>query len=102
MFVLVYVVTYEVSKDYSLALLYTALWFAVGKDYANDNEEDEEEEEDEQDEGGPGWSAMASMCKPSTSLGRREEKWGEEDQGLNFRSSLGYFPLYSSRSISIG
>ena len=36
MFVLVYVVTYEVSKDYSLALLYTALWFAVGKDYANE------------------------------------------------------------------
>ena len=78
MFVLVYLVTYKVSKDYSLALLYTALWFAVGKDYANDNEEDEEEEEDEQDEGGPGWSM--SMCKPSTSLGRREEKWGEEDQ----------------------
>ena len=26
-----------------------------------------------------------------------EVKWGEEDQGLNFRSSLGYSPLYSSR-----
>ena len=45
---------------------------------------------------------MASLCKPSISLGRREEKWGEEDQWLNFRSSLGYFPLYRSRSISIG
>ena len=50
-----------------------------------DTDEDEEgEEEEEQDEGGPGWSAMASMCKPSTSLGRREEKWSEEDQWLNF------------------
>ena len=40
-----------------------------------DTDEDEEgEEEEEQDEDGPGWSAMASMCKPSISLGRREEK----------------------------
>ena len=54
-----------------------------------DTDEDEEgEEEEEQDEGGPGWSAMASMCKPSISLGRREEKWGEEDEWLNFR----FFP----------
>ena len=33
--------------------------------------EDTDEEVDEQNEGnegGPGWSAMASMCKPSTSL----------------------------------
>ena len=66
-----------------------------------DTDEDEEgEEEEEQDEGGPGWSAMASMCKPSISLGRREEQG--EDQWLNFRSSLGYFPLNGSRSISIG
>ena len=53
--------------------------------------EDTDEEIDEQNEGnegGPGWSAMASMCKPSISLGRREEKWGEEDQWLNFR----FFP----------
>ena len=50
----------------------------------DEDEEGEEEEQDEQDEGGPGWSAMASMCKPSTSLGRWEEKWGEEDQWLNF------------------
>ena len=36
--------------------------------------EDTDEEIDEQNEGnegGPGWSAMASMCKSSTSLGRR-------------------------------
>ena len=37
--------------------------------------EDTDEEIDEQNEGnegGPGWSAMASICKPSSSLGRRE------------------------------
>ena len=37
--------------------------------------EDTNEEIDEQNEGnegGPGWSAMASICKPSSSLGRRE------------------------------
>ena len=37
--------------------------------------EDTDEEVDEQNEGnegGPGWSAMASLCKPSTSLRRRE------------------------------
>ena len=45
---------------------------------------------------------MASMCKPSISLGRTEEKWGEEDQGLNFRSFLGSFPFYRSRSIFQG
>ena len=50
-------------------------------------------DEDEEDEGGPGWSAMASICKPSSSLGRREEKWGEENQWLNFRSFLGSFPF---------
>ena len=67
--------------------------------------EDTDEEIDEQNEGnegGPGWSAMASMCKPSTSLGRREEQWGEEDQWLNFRSFLGSFPFYRSWSISKG
>ena len=64
----------------------------------DEDEEDKEDEDDEEDEGGPGWFALASMCKPSTSLGRREEKWGEED--LNFRSFLG--SLYRSRSISIG
>ena len=48
-------------------------------------------------EGGAGWSAMALMCKSSTSFGRREDKWGEEDQWLNFRSFLGSFPFYRSR-----
>ena len=46
-----------------------------------DTDEDEEDKEDEEEEegaqnegydGGPGWSAMASICKPSSSLGRRE------------------------------
>ena len=67
--------------------------------------EDTNEEIDEQNEGnegGPGWSAMASMCKPSTSLGKREENWGEEDQWLIFWSFLGSFPFYRSRSFSIG
>ena len=67
--------------------------------------EDTDEEIDEQNEGnegGPGWSAMASMCKPSTSLGKRVENWGEEDQWLIFRSFLGSFPFYRSRSFSIG
>ena len=67
--------------------------------------EDTDEEVDEQNEGNegePGWSAMASMCKPSTSLGRREDKWGEDDQWLNFRSFLGSFPFYRSRSFSKG
>ena len=62
--------------------------------------EDTDEEIDEQNEGnegGPGWSAMASMCKSSTSFGRREDKWGEEDQWLYFRSFLGSFPFYRSR-----
>ena len=61
--------------------------------------EDTDEEIDEQNEGnegGPGWSAMASMCKPSSSQGRREENWGEENQWLNFRSFLGSFPFYRS------
>ena len=40
-------------------------------------------------EGWAGWS--------STSFGRREDKWGEEDQWLNFRSFLGSFPFYRSR-----
>ena len=74
-------------------------------DEDEEDKEDEEEEEDAQNEGnegGPGWSAMASICKPSSSLGRREEKWGEENQWLNFRSFLGSFPFYRSRSISIG
>ena len=43
-------------------------------------------------EGGAGWSAMALMCKSSTSFGRREDKWGEEDQWLNFRS-FRFFPI---------
>ena len=64
-----------------------------------EHEHDEEDEQDEQDEVGPGWSAMASMCKPSTSLRRREEKWDEEDQGLNFRSFLGSFPFYCQGQI---
>ena len=76
-----------------------------------DTDEDEEDKEDEEEEegaqnegneGGPGWSAMASICKPSSSLGRREEKWGEGNQWLNFRSFLGFFPFYRSRSISKG
>ena len=50
-----------------------------------------------EDEGGPGWSTMSSMCNPSTSLGWREEKWGGEDQWLNFRIFLGSFPFYRSR-----
>ena len=44
-------------------------------DEDEEDKEDEEEEEDAQNEGnegGPGWSAMASICKPSSSLGRRE------------------------------
>ena len=67
--------------------------------------EDTNEEIDEQNEGnegGPGWSAMASMCKPSTSLGKREENWGEEDQWLIFWRFLDSFPFYRSRSFSIG
>ena len=61
--------------------------------------EDTDEEIDEQNEGnegGPGWSALASVCKPSSSHGRREENWGEENQWLNFRSFLGSFPFYRS------
>ena len=42
-------------------------------------EENEEEEEDEQNEVGPGWSAMVNVQ-------RCEEKWGVEDQCLNFWS----------------
>ena len=53
-------------------------------------------ERNEGNEGGPGKSAMASMCKPSSSHGRREENWGEENQWLNFRSFLGSFPFYRS------
>ena len=53
-----------------------------------DTDEDEEDEEDE------GWSAMAPMCKPSTFLGRCEEKRGKENQWLNFKSFLGSFPFY--------
>ena len=47
---------------------------------------------------------MASLCKPSISLGRREEKWGVEDQWLNFRSFLllGSFPFYFHRFIFLG
>ena len=71
-------------------------------DEDEEDKEDEEEEEDAQNEGnegGPGWSAMASMCKPSTSLGRGEEEWGKEDHWL----ILGAFQsLFLSRSIFFG
>ena len=63
-----------------------------------EDEEDKEEEEDEQNkvnEGGPGWSAMASMCKHSISLGRKEVKRGEKDQWLNSSSFFRFFSFGS-------